>query len=43
MLAAYLICTGLSYEDALETIQRANSAVELEIAQLSFLQELARG
>ncbi len=41
MLASYLICTGLSYKDAMQTIENANSQVELREAQSSFLQELA--
>jgi atypical dual specificity phosphatase len=43
MLASYLICSGLSYNDAMQIIQKANSSVELEEAQSSFLQELADG
>ena len=41
MLAAYLIWNGSTYDDAMQTIQRANSDVELELAQISFLQDLA--
>jgi protein-tyrosine phosphatase len=40
MLAAYLICSGLSYNDAIQTIQSANSEVELREAQSTFLREL---
>ncbi len=41
MLASYLICSGSSYKNAMQTIQRANSFVELEFAQSNFLRELA--
>jgi atypical dual specificity phosphatase len=41
MLAAYLIWHGSTYDDAMQTIQSANPTVELELAQISFLQELA--
>lgn len=41
MLASYLICTGLSYHDAMQTIESANSQVELRKAQSNFLRELA--
>ena len=41
MLAAYLIWNGSTYDEAMQRIQRANSDVELELAQISFLQELA--
>ncbi|HEY9803527.1 MAG TPA: dual specificity protein phosphatase family protein [Leptolyngbyaceae cyanobacterium] len=40
MLASYLICTGSSYEDAMQTLQAANSNVELREAQSDFLREL---
>lgn len=40
MLASYLICTGLSYNDAIQTIGRANPEIELREAQYNFLQEL---
>lgn len=43
MLTASLIIAGLSYEDALETMQKANPAVELREAQITFLQTLANG
>lgn len=41
MLAAYLIYSGSSYNNAMQTIQSANSEVELREAQHNFLQELA--
>ncbi|WP_223269934.1 phosphatase domain-containing putative toxin [Nostoc sp. 'Peltigera membranacea cyanobiont' 213] len=41
MLAAYLIYSGSSYKNAMQTIQSANSEVELREAQHNFLQELA--
>ncbi len=41
MLASYLICAGSSYHDAMQTIESANSEVELREAQSSFLRELA--
>ncbi|KYC34814.1 protein phosphatase [Scytonema hofmannii PCC 7110] len=40
-LAAYLISTGMSYEDAIQTIYSANPEIELRDAQTSFLRELA--
>jgi len=43
MLASYLICTGLSYDDAMQTIESANSEVDLREAQCTFLRELAAG
>jgi protein-tyrosine phosphatase len=43
MLASYLICTGSSYEDAMQTLQVANSDVELRETQSDFLRELAQG
>ena len=43
MLAAYLITAGLSYEQAMQTIQDANPNAELRSAQTTFLRELARG
>ena len=43
MLAAYLIVAGLSYADALQTIQKANPDAELREAQTAFLQALADG
>ena len=43
MLAAYLICSGSSYNNAMQTIQSANSEVELREAQSTFLRELAGG
>ena len=41
MLAADLIWHGSTYDDAMQTIQSANPNVHLELAQISFLQELA--
>lgn len=41
MLAAYLIRSGLTYDEALQTILAANPAVEMREAQLNFLRELA--
>lgn len=41
MLASYLGVAGLSYNDAIQTIQTANPGVELREAQTSFLRELA--
>lgn len=41
MLASYLIYNGLSYNDAMQKIKNANSSVELEEAQSSFLRSLA--
>lgn len=43
MLAAYLISSGSSYEDAMQVIQSANPEAELRDAQTTFLQELAGG
>ncbi|HEY9606334.1 MAG TPA: dual specificity protein phosphatase family protein [Allocoleopsis sp.] len=43
ILAAYLICTGSSYNDAMQTIESANSSVELREAQSTFLLKLAGG
>ncbi len=43
MLAAYLITAGLSYEQAMQTIQDASPNAELRSAQTTFLRELARG
>ena len=43
MLASYLICTGSSYDDAMHTIESANSEVELREAQSTFLLKLAGG
>ena len=43
MLASYLICAGSSYNDAMQTIESANSEVELREAQSTFLRELAAG
>ena len=40
MLASYLICSGSSYNDAIQTIARANPEIELREAQQNFLQEL---
>lgn len=41
MLAAYLIYIGSSYNEAIQTIQNANSSVDLREAQSTFLRELA--
>jgi protein-tyrosine phosphatase len=41
ILAAYLIQTGLSYTEAMQTILEANPDVELREAQIIFLKELA--
>jgi atypical dual specificity phosphatase len=41
MLAAYLISTGFSYSEAMQTIQDANPDVDLREAQITFLRELA--
>jgi atypical dual specificity phosphatase len=41
MLAAYLILNGSSYEDAIQTIETANSQALLELAQQVFLRSLA--
>ena len=41
MLAAYLIWNGLSYDEAMGTIQTANSQAVLELAQSVFLRSLA--
>lgn len=43
ILAAYLISSGSSYNDAMQTIESANSEVELREAQSTFLRELAEG
>ncbi len=44
ILAAYLIISsGSSYNDAMQTIESANSEVELREAQSTFLRELAGG
>lgn len=43
MLASYLISVGLSYEEAMQTIQNANPDVDLREAQTTFLRELAGG
>jgi atypical dual specificity phosphatase len=42
ILAAYLIKSGLSYDQAIQTIHEANPDVELREAQTVFLQELAQ-
>ena len=42
MLAAYLILTGSSYEEAMQIILTANPDVDLREAQISFLKELAK-
>lgn len=41
MLASYLILAGLSYDEAMQTIQNAKPDAELREAQTSFLRELA--
>lgn len=41
MLAAYLINTGLSYDNAIQVIQTANPDAKLRQAQNTFLQKLA--
>lgn len=41
MLAAYLIRTGMSYEEAMQIIQTANPNAELRTVQTTFLQQLA--
>lgn len=41
ILAAYLIQTGLSYTEAMQTVLEANPDVELREAQMIFLKELA--
>lgn len=41
MLAAYLICTGTSYEKAMQIIQTANPNAELRTTQTTFLKQLA--
>jgi protein-tyrosine phosphatase len=43
MLASYLISAGLSYEEAIQTLQGANPDVDLREAQTTFLQNLAGG
>lgn len=43
MLASYLILAGLSYDEAMQTIQDAKPDAELREAQTSFLRELAAG
>lgn len=41
MLASYIIRNGSSFEDAIETILKANPEVELREAQTTFLRQLA--
>lgn len=41
VLASYLISSGSSAEDALQTISKANPQVELREAQIDFLKKLA--
>jgi protein-tyrosine phosphatase len=41
MLAAYLISSGSSYDEAMQMIQSANSDIDLREAQTTFLQALA--
>jgi rhodanese-related sulfurtransferase len=43
MLASYLILAGLSYDEAMQTIQDAKPDAELQEAQTTFLLELAEG
>jgi protein-tyrosine phosphatase len=43
MLASYLILAGLSYDEAMQTIQDAKPDAELREAQTTFLRELAEG
>ena len=40
MLAAYLIKSGSSYDEAMQMIQSANSEIDLREAQTTFLKEL---
>lgn len=42
MLAAYLIRTGSSYEDAMQIVQTANPNAELRKAQTEFLRDLVQ-
>jgi atypical dual specificity phosphatase len=42
ILAAYLIQTGSSFEDAIQVIQAANPCAELREAQIDFLRDLAK-
>ncbi|MDY7022315.1 MAG: dual specificity protein phosphatase family protein [Cyanobacteriota bacterium] len=42
VLAAYLIRSGASAEDAIQTILTANPQIELRDAQINFLNELAK-
>ena len=42
VLAAYLIRSGSSAEDAIQTILTANPQIELRDAQINFLKELAK-
>ena len=41
MIAAYLISSGSSYDEAMQMIQNANSDIDLRAAQTTFLQALA--
>jgi atypical dual specificity phosphatase len=41
MIGAYLISSGLSYAEAMQMIQSANSDIDLREAQTTFLQALA--
>jgi protein-tyrosine phosphatase len=41
MIVAYLIRSGLSYGEAMQMMQSANSDIDLREAQTTFLQELA--
>lgn len=41
VLAAYLICAGSSFDDAMQVIQTANPNAELREAQTNFLRHLA--
>ena len=40
-LGAYLICSGVTYEEAIMEIAQANPTVEMRAAQLDFLKSLA--
>ncbi|HEY9627206.1 MAG TPA: dual specificity protein phosphatase family protein [Coleofasciculaceae cyanobacterium] len=41
MLAAYLISSGFSYQDAMHMVHSANPDLDLRESQISFLQDLA--
>jgi atypical dual specificity phosphatase len=42
MIAAYLISSGSSFEEAMQKIQTANSNIDLRETQMSFLRSLVR-